>query len=122
MLPLRDIETVNKEKGFRLGLHGLVVVIRGHEELFFEFSRADFRDDCAVTLLRILESTRYMEDASSGGSNIDSDDEAAKAEHDMLQEARKKVDPAPPLEASQIVRESGRSLLLFHLRSLLTMT
>lgn len=108
ILPLRDIETVNKEKGFRLGLQGLVVVIRGHEELFFEFARADFRDDCAVTILRILESTRYMEDDSDDSPDDDSDDEAAKTEHDMLQEARKKVEADSPLEASQIIRESGK--------------
>ncbi|KAF2495161.1 UDP-glucose:sterol glycosyltransferase [Lophium mytilinum] len=115
ILPLRDIETVNKEKGFRLGLQGLVVVIRGHEELFFEFSRADFRDDCAVTILRILESTRYMEDASDDSPDANSDDEAAKTEHDMLQEARKKVELDTPLEASQIIRESeqGRIPLVF---------
>lgn len=54
ILPLQDIENVDKEKGFRFGYSGLVIVIRGHEELFFEFSRSEARDDCAVTLLQSL--------------------------------------------------------------------
>lgn len=54
ILPLKDIENVDKEKGFRFGYSGLVIVVRGHEELFFEFSRPDARDDCAVTLLQSL--------------------------------------------------------------------
>ncbi|KAF2445733.1 glycosyltransferase family 1 protein [Karstenula rhodostoma CBS 690.94] len=87
ILPMRDIETINKEKGFRMGYHGLVVVIRGHEELFFEFARAEHRDECAISILRILESTKYIEeDQSSDG--VDSEDEAAKAEHELLQAAR----------------------------------
>ncbi|KAF1979951.1 sterol 3-beta-glucosyltransferase [Bimuria novae-zelandiae CBS 107.79] len=87
ILPIRDIETINKEKGFRLGYHGLVVVIRGHEELFFEFAKAEHRDECAIAILRILESTKYIEDEQSS-NGVDSDDEAAKAEHDLLQAAR----------------------------------
>jgi sterol 3beta-glucosyltransferase len=47
ILPLKDIENVDKEKGFRFGYSGLVVVIKGHEEIFFEFGQPDTRDDCA---------------------------------------------------------------------------
>ncbi|KAJ4303770.1 Sterol 3-beta-glucosyltransferase [Kalmusia sp. IMI 367209] len=88
ILPMRDIETINKEKGFRMGYHGLVVVIRGHEELFFEFAKAEHRDECAISILRILESTKYIEDQQSSSDGVDSDDEAAKAEHELLQAAR----------------------------------
>jgi sterol 3beta-glucosyltransferase len=102
---MRDIENVNKEKGFRLGYHGLAVVIRGHEELFFEFSKAEYRDECAIIILRILESTKYIEDELSSSSGVDSDDEAAKAEHDLLQEARQGAEKdAPAVSISQIVR------------------
>lgn len=87
IVPVRDIETINKEKGFRLGYHGLVVVIRGHEELFFEFAEAEYRDECAISILRILESNKYIEDEQSSES-VDSEYEAAKAEHDLLQAAR----------------------------------
>lgn len=115
ILPFKDIENVNKENGFRIRTYGLAVVIRGHEELFFEFSRQDYRDDCTVTLLRILESVRYMEDIDSVNEDDDADDETAKAEHDMLREARKGTESETPLEMSQIIRETehGRIPLIF---------
>jgi len=50
ILPLKDIENVDKATTFRLGWHGLVFMIRGHAQLFFEFGKARDRDDCAVTL------------------------------------------------------------------------
>lgn len=104
ILPIKDVENVNKEKGFRLGYHGLAVVIRGHEELFFEFSRAEYRDECAITLLRILESTRYLGEGDSVSSGVDSDDEAAKAEHDLLQQARERCEVDAKVDVSNIVR------------------
>ncbi|MCJ1312147.1 Sterol 3-beta-glucosyltransferase [Agyrium rufum] len=86
ILPLKDIENVDKEKGFRFGYSGLVVVIRAFEELFFEFSSSDVRDDCAVTLLQSLESIRYLQE--SGILTQEDKAEQAKTEHQMLQEAR----------------------------------
>ncbi|KLJ12336.1 sterol 3beta-glucosyltransferase [Blastomyces silverae] len=88
ILPLRDIENVEKEKGFRFGYHGLVVIISGHEELFFEFNTADARDDCAVTLHQNLESIRYLVESGLLAQQDREEAEAARAEHQMLQEAR----------------------------------
>lgn len=88
ILPLNDIENVDKEKGFRFGYSGLVVVIRGHEELFLEFGQAEVRDDCAVTLLKNLESVRYLQESNLMTHEDKLHAEAAKAEHRMLQEAR----------------------------------
>jgi sterol 3beta-glucosyltransferase len=102
ILPLKDIENVNKEKGFRMGYHGLAIVIRGHEELFFEFSKAEYRDECAITVLRILENTKYLGDEISS-SGVDSDDEAAKVEHDLLQQAREQSDTHENINVSDIV-------------------
>ncbi|KAF1361902.1 sterol 3-beta-glucosyltransferase [Lizonia empirigonia] len=104
ILPMKDIENVNKEKGFRIGYHGLAIVIRGHEELFFEFSKAEYRDECAITILRILENAKYLEDKDSSSSGVDSDDEAAKAEHDLLQQARKITTDELRVDISNIVR------------------
>jgi sterol 3beta-glucosyltransferase len=86
VLPLKDIENVDKEKGFRFGYSGLVIVIRAFEELFFEFQQAEVRDDCAVTLHQNLEAIRYLQE--SGVLARETEAEAAKAEHQMLQEAR----------------------------------
>ncbi|KAI0505367.1 glycosyltransferase family 1 protein [Xylaria bambusicola] len=88
ILPLKDIETVDKEMGFRFGYSGLVVVIRGHEELFFEFSQGDVRDDCAVTLLRKLEATRYLREAGQLDEDHPEEEGGALAERDALNEAR----------------------------------
>ncbi|USP79978.1 glycosyltransferase family 1 protein [Curvularia clavata] len=115
ILPMRDIENVNKEKGFRLGYHGLAIVIKGHEELFFEFSKAEYRDECAITVLRILENTKYLEDEDSSSSGVDSEDEAAKAEHDLLQQARERIDTDKQVDVSDIVRaaDNDRIPLIF---------
>ncbi|KAF1916265.1 sterol 3-beta-glucosyltransferase [Ampelomyces quisqualis] len=104
ILPIKDIENVNKEKGFRMGYHGLAIVIRGHEELFFEFSKAEYRDECAIAVLRILENSKYLGEEESSSSGIDSDDEAAKAEHDLLQQAREQSDAPKQVSISDIVR------------------
>ncbi|KAF2971983.1 hypothetical protein GQX73_g1616 [Xylaria multiplex] len=88
ILPLKDIETADKEMGFRFGYSGLVVVIRGHEELFFEFSQVDVRDDCAVTLLQSLETTRYLREAGLLEEESPEQGDEALAERDALNEAR----------------------------------
>ena len=88
VLPLKDIENVDKEKGFRFGYSGLVIVVRGHEELFFEFGQSEVRDDCAITLLENLESMRYLQESGILAQEDKAEAETAKAEHQMLQEAR----------------------------------
>ena len=50
MIPIRDILSTEKTKPFRYGQYGLVTVIRGFEELFFEFSGVDKRNACADLL------------------------------------------------------------------------
>ncbi|KAK4236515.1 glycosyltransferase [Achaetomium macrosporum] len=89
ILPLRDIENVDKEKGFRFGYSGLVVIIRSHEELFFEFHKASIRDDCSITILQSLEATRFLRDPNVDTGDADDEDaQTAVAEHDALQKAR----------------------------------
>lgn len=99
VLPLKDIENVDKEKGFHFSYSGLVIVIRGHEEIFFEFKSSDNRDDCTITLLRSLESVRYM---ASSELRAREDGEAAlvaRTEHELLQEARRGSTTFKPEEA-----------------------
>ncbi len=88
ILPLKDIENVAKEKGFRFGYSGLVVVIRGHEELFFEFGQVDMRDDCTITLLHVIEKSRFLKESGLLDEDEKADAEAALAERDALQKAR----------------------------------
>ena len=117
ILPLKDIENVDKEKGFRFGYSGLVVVIRGHEELFFEFRLPEIRDDCVVTLLENLESVRYLQESGLLTQQDKADAEVAKAEHIMLQEARQenhyKHDLKLPTSATQSPYPSHAPPILF---------
>lgn len=57
-LPIRDLLATEKTKATRFGHHGLIVIVKGHEELFFEFGAEDKRD-AFVTLLE-----RQMQDTS----------------------------------------------------------
>lgn len=86
ILPIKEIENVEKEKGFRFGYQGLVLIIRGHEELFFEFNDSDSRDDCAVTLHQRLESMRYLEQSAVLAPSEKEEADRARAEHQLLQE------------------------------------
>ncbi|KAK6349991.1 Sterol 3-beta-glucosyltransferase [Orbilia brochopaga] len=88
ILPLRDIENVDKERGFRFSYHGLVITIRGHEELFFEFASLENRDDCGATLRKAIDDSRHMRESQILTPSQKANAEIAKREHDMLQEAR----------------------------------
>lgn len=60
VLPIVDIETCYQEKSFRFGYFILVLVIRGHEELFFEFSSKDARDDIESLLSRRIDHVKEI--------------------------------------------------------------
>ncbi|KAL4942455.1 hypothetical protein BDV06DRAFT_211804 [Aspergillus oleicola] len=108
LLPLHDIENVEKEKGFQFGHYGLVVVIRGHEQLFFEFRAADARDDCAVTVHQRLESAKFLAESALLSQQENDESEAARTEHRLLQEARLNAsggqDSTPHLSESSEIR------------------
>jgi len=89
VIPLKNIDNIEKEKGFRWGYPGMVVVIRGHEELFFDFSANGLRDDCVVTVLRTVETVREMQESVLLTDDERMDADAAAAENELLQEARK---------------------------------
>ena len=105
ILPLKDVENVDKEKGFRFGYSGLVVVIKGHEELFFEFGAPDTRDDCAVTLLQNLETMRYLKESGLLTMEEKESAENASAEHKALQKARHEGTPDHELKMPRTTDE-----------------
>ncbi|KAL1640092.1 Sterol 3-beta-glucosyltransferase [Diplodia intermedia] len=111
VLPLRDIENVMKEKSFRLTHQALVVVVRGHEELFFDFSRADIRDDCAVTIHQKLEQVRYLHSSGLLSEENLLQAEEAKAENDLLQHARNpEKQPTLPARIDEL-EQSGAAVI-----------
>ena len=52
ILPIANIDTCYKEKSFRFSYFGLVIVVRGHEELFLEFYTGAARNDMETLLLK----------------------------------------------------------------------
>ncbi|KAG2156507.1 glycosyltransferase family 1 protein [Suillus bovinus] len=64
ILPIRDILSVEQTKGTRFGHYGLTVVIKGHEELFFEFGFDDRRKAFIGILEQQMEEVRKR--ASAG--------------------------------------------------------
>ncbi|EGV65435.1 UDP-Glycosyltransferase/glycogen phosphorylase [Yamadazyma tenuis ATCC 10573] len=54
ILPLRDVENCFKERGTKITFSGLVIVVKGYEKLFVEFSSHKSRDDCLDVMLEGL--------------------------------------------------------------------
>ncbi|KAH3674740.1 hypothetical protein WICPIJ_009472 [Wickerhamomyces pijperi] len=83
IVPFKDVETCYKEKGFKFGYSGLVLVIHGHEELFFEFNSQTSRDDCEFLLLKQLDkvsSTRaQLGNLQNSSTNLSSSGELERA-------------------------------------------
>lgn len=44
ILPIKDIIFVQTSRAYRIGHHGMVCIVKGHEELFFELSSRERRD------------------------------------------------------------------------------
>ena len=89
VVPFREIVNVGKETSFRWGYPGMVLVIRGHEELFFDFGSKGTRDDCVVTVLRALDVTRAALESVMLTDEEKTDAEAAAAENVLLEGTRK---------------------------------
>lgn len=98
ILPIRDILSVEKAKGTRFGHYGLTVVIKGHEELFFEFGFDDRRRAFVGILERQMEEVRKR--ASAGDVPVLS---KGKKDALILEEFEPasftETDPTPPPES-----------------------
>ena len=58
ILPIRDLYGLKAQKAFRFGHSGLIVVIKGHEEIFLEFSSSRRRKSCVALLEERMEGLR----------------------------------------------------------------
>lgn len=97
ILPLQDIQAVEKAKAYRFGQHGLVVIIKGHEELFFEFSSIDRRKAFVTLLEQQIEDSRKR--ISSGARSTHTKKEALILEDfEPLSMIHDEEDPRPPPE------------------------
>lgn len=59
ILPIRDVLSTEPSKAFRFGHHGLVIIVRGHEELFFEFSEESKRTAFVELLEKQIDDIRH---------------------------------------------------------------
>ncbi|CUM45828.1 Sterol 3-beta-glucosyltransferase [Debaryomyces fabryi] len=75
ILPLIDVDTCYEEKGSNIAYSGLVIVIRGYDELLMEFSVQKARDDCLAMILRQLEKNHGPGDESSSNNKNSEDDD-----------------------------------------------
>ena len=94
ILPIRDLYGLKAQHAFRFGHSGLIVVIKGHEEVFLEFSSSRRRKACIAILEERMEDLRVR---SGDGDNADHPD--AEPDHDRI-EARimEDLDESAPLE------------------------
>lgn len=67
------------------------------------------RDDCAVTLLRSLESIRYMQDSDVLDEEELAHAETAKVEHQLLQEARQESHAEHEIKMSRNISDIGKN-------------
>lgn len=99
-LPIRDILALEKSKATRFGHHGLVIIVKGHEELFFEFGADDKRELFVQLLERQMEDVRIR--LATGEVSIPS---SGKQNALILEEfeARRSTssdsDPTPPTDS-----------------------
>ena len=105
VVPFKNIDNLEKEKGFRWGYPGMVVIIRGHEELFFDFSSQGLRDDCVITVLRSLDDIRAVQESVLLTDGEKEDAEAAAAENELLLGARKDGSVEHDLKLPQTVNQ-----------------
>ena len=68
---------------------GVVVMIKGREELFFEFAKDIARDDFALTMMQTLDSVEQNQSAKVLDVNDKNAFEAAKVEHEQLERIRR---------------------------------
>lgn len=58
IIPLQDIISIQPQKAFRFSHQGLAIIIKGHEELFLEFSSTKKRDLCKQLLDKQIEEVK----------------------------------------------------------------
>ncbi|KAH9911427.1 uncharacterized protein BXZ73DRAFT_93381 [Epithele typhae] len=95
ILPLRDILSTEKHNAFRFGHHGLVIIVKGHEELFFEFAEEERRNAFISVINKQLDDVRQRTNTLDPRSSVD-----ARRETLILEEFGPR-DPLSNLSESQ---------------------
>ncbi|KAI0307934.1 glycosyltransferase family 1 protein [Multifurca ochricompacta] len=99
ILPIRDILSTETSKAFRFGHYGLVVIVKGHEELFLEFSQLDRRTAFISVLEKQIEDVRRRQvEAEPVAPTLGKRDALLLEELGIHASFREDVDPRPPPE------------------------
>jgi hypothetical protein len=99
ILPIRDILSTEISKAFRFGHYGLVVIVKGHEELFLEFGQQDRRSSFISVLEKQVEDVRRRQADAGPVSPTLGKRNALLLEELGTQAARREdVDPRPSPE------------------------
>lgn len=99
-LPIRDILASEKSKATRFGHSGLIIIIKGHEELFFEFTAEDKRDAFVGLLERQMEDVRRrLADGEVVGPEINKDALILEEMDNCTTISSSDSDPVPPTDS-----------------------
>src|SRR5260370_11893263 len=94
-LPIRDILASEKSKPSGFGHHGLTLIIKGHEELFFEFGAEDKRDSFVHLLDRQMEDVRKRLASGEAVTTSSGAQEALILEEFEARTSTMESDPSP---------------------------
>lgn len=101
MLPIRDILSTERTKAFRFGHHGLIIIIKGHEELFFEFSSEARRESCVALLEAQINDVRKRQEAGDASQITQGQQEALVLE-ELDSSSMEDYEARPPVEADNL--------------------
>jgi len=120
IIPIRDIYGLKAQKAFRFGHHGLIVVIKGHEEIFLEFSSKERREACVTLLEQLMEDVRVRaEDGHVDPDDIDNDRIQARIMEDLdasiplEPQGQSQADNVPPVSPSPLFGSTTSTFLEF---------
>lgn len=98
-LPIRDILALEKSKATRFGHHGLVIIVKGHEELFFEFAAEEKLNIFMALLNRQMDDVRRrLALGESMNTSPGKRDALILEEFDTRRSSSSESDPAPVSE------------------------
>ncbi|RDB29507.1 Sterol 3-beta-glucosyltransferase [Hypsizygus marmoreus] len=100
-LPIRDILALEKSKASRFGHHGLVIIVKGHEELFFEFGAEEKRNAFIALLNQQMDDVRRrLALGESTDTSPGKRDALILEEFDARKSGGGESDPAPAIPES----------------------
>ena len=114
IIPIRDLYGLKGQKAFRFGHSGLIVVIKGHEELFLEFSSSKRRKACVALLEQRMEEVRLRGEHGRDHGDPDMEKIEARIMEDLDESSA--VEPrstGPPVSSSPLFGSTTSTFLEF---------